>query len=188
MKQIALSSLSHELSNRDSNTKIKVNRSNRPHRILSAENMDLNGYRNDHELRSDYKNQAQETMELIKKLVEIIKQHESQSNNLLLANECSDHLIEAYDVLIALQETSLFGEKVDDNRNRRETIENVAKHLISRLDMASNVAAKAINSSVDNISSSLSPSSESSHKVHSYSSASNHIAWEESSVYSHTTG
>ena len=188
MKQIVLSTVSHDSSNCDPNTKIKINRSNRPHRILSAENMDININSANQESMTDYKTQAHETVELIKQLVEVVKEHEFQSNNLILANECSDHLIEAYDVLLALQEISAFREKNEENRNRRETIENVAKHLISRLDMASNVAAKATSGSVGDIYSSLSPSSENSNQIPNYHSASNNIAWEESSIYSHTTG
>ena len=188
MKQIVLSTVTHESSNRDPNTKIKINRSNRPHRILSSENMDINSNSTNQESKTAYKTQAQETVELIKELVEVVKEHEFQSNNLMLASECSDHLIEAYDVLLALQEISAFREKNEENRNRRETIENVAKHLISRLDMASNVAAKATSGSVGDIYSSLSPSSENSNQIPNYHSASNNIAWEESSIYSHTTG
>ena len=187
-KHTVMSSADLALSNRDSKTKIKVNRSNRHDRILSTQNMDTNCLMNKSDVSGECKNQARETVELIKKLVEVVKQHESHSNSLLLAYECSDHLIEAYDVLIALQETSVPGEKKQENRNRRDTIENVAKHLISRLDIASNIAAKTTNGSVGDISSSFSPSSESSHQLPNYLSASSHIAWEESSVYSHTTG
>ena len=184
VNEIALSSLSHESSNRDTNPKIKVNRSHRPHRILSSENMSINNQ----ESKSDNKTRVHETMDLIKKLVEVVKEHESQSSNLILANECSDHLIEAYDVLVALHETSAYRENVEENRNRRETVENVAKHLISRLDMASNEAAKATSGSTGDIFSPLSPSSEGSNQMQNYNSVSNNMAWEESSIYSHTTG
>ena len=152
--------MDHESSNRDSKTKIKVNRSNRHHRISSTQNIDTKCLINQSDGKSECINQARETVELIKKLVEVVKQHECQSNSLLLAYECSDHLIEAYDVLIALQETSVSGEMKEETRNRRDTIENVAKHLISRLDIASNIAAKTTNGSVGDISSSFSPSSE----------------------------
>ena len=70
------SSLSHDSSNRDTNPKIKVNRSHRPHRISSSENMGINNQ----ESKSDNKTRAHETMDLIKKLVEVVKEHESQSS------------------------------------------------------------------------------------------------------------
>ena len=184
-----MSSLPHESSNRDSKTKIKVNRSNRPHRIVSPENVHTKCVREVNEVESKRQhNIIFENAKFIKSLTKIVKQHESQSNNLLLASECSDHLIEAYDVLTALYESPMTGDPMSEKTNRRETIENVAKHLISRLDMASNVAAKATNGSVGDVCSSLSPSSEGHQLLHNCFPGMNQMAWEESSAYSHTTG
>ena len=128
-----------------------------------------------------------ENLELTKNLAMLVKKHESQSNNLQLASECSDHLIEAYDVLLALYETPTSGDTLSGNDSRRATVETVAKHLISRLDLASTVAAKAASSSAGDVSSSLSPSSENHNLLQHYYPTSHPMAWDESSGYSHTT-
>ena len=125
-----------------------------------------------------------ENIDLLKNLATIIKQHELQSNNKLLASECADHMIEAYDVLIALNETSMPGDAVIENSNRRETVENVAKHLISRLDMASTIADQTSS----NGSSSMSTPSQNSNLIQNTFLLSNQIAWDDTSAYSHTTG
>ena len=181
-----MSSLSHESSIRDSKTNIKVNRTNRPHRTISSEHLGTKSQSKMYEQEGEKTNPAFEKLEVLKSILMLVKQHESQSNNLLLASECSDHLIEAYDVLIALYETPVVsGDIMVGNNNRRATVENVAKHLISRLDMASTVAA---NSTVVSGSSSLSPSSEGNILPQNYFLGSNQMAWDESSAYSHTTG
>ena len=120
-------------------------------------------------------------------LAMLVKKHESQTNNLHLASECSDHLIEAYDVLVALYETPVSGDNVSKNDSRRDTVENLAKHLISRFDMASTVAAREASNSAGDCSSSLSPLSECHNIPQNYYHGSNQSAWEESSAYSHTT-
>jgi hypothetical protein len=184
-----LSSLPHDSSNRDSKIKIKVNRTNRPHRIESPENLQNKCLLEVNDAKNKRQNNIiSENSKFIKSLAKLVKEHESQSNNLLLASECSDHLIEAYDVLIALYEYPMTGDSMSEKTNRRETIENVAKHLISRLDMASNLAAKATNGSAGDGCSSLSPSSERHQLLHNCFPGINQMAWEESSAYSHTTG
>ena len=180
--------MSHESSHRDTETKIKINRTSRPPpHTLSSENIyaqnteKMNGKEDgtkDHHVC--------ENIDLLKNLATIIKQHELQSNNKLLASECADHMIEAYDVLIALNETSMPGDAVIENGNRRETVENVAKHLISRLDMASTIADQTTNSS--NASSSMSPPSQNGNLIQNSFLLSNQNAWDDTSGYSHTTG
>ena len=181
--------MSHESSHRDTETKIKINRTSRPPppHTLSSENI----YEQNTEKLIGKENGTKdhhvcENIDLLKSLAMIIKQHELQSNNKLLASECADHMIEAYDVLIALNESSMPGDAVIENRNSRETVENVAKHLISRLDMASTIADQTTNSS--NASSSMSPPSQNGNIIQNNFLLSNQNAWDDTSAYSHTTG
>ena len=176
--KITHSPISHEVSSREGKTQIKINRTNRNHYIGSSQSLgDDSKTGKMAEIVETEKNKL-----LSEELAMLVKKHESHTHNLQLASECSDHLMEAYDVLVALHETSL-----PRNDTRRATVESIAKHLISRLDMASNVAATA--SGVGGDLSSMSPSSEcyNNKLLQNHSPLPNHMAWEDSSGYSHTT-
>ena len=96
--------MSHESSHRDTETKIKINRTSRPPpHTLSSENIyaqnteKMNGKED-----GTKEHHVCENIDLLKNLATIIKQHELQSNNKLFASECADNMIEAYQVLIPL--------------------------------------------------------------------------------------
>ena len=113
-------------------------------------------------------------------LVQLVKKHECHSNYVQLAGECADHLIEAYDVLVALYEASTCGYSHDDDR--RKKVEEMAKHLISRFDMASKVAATTELQLLSPPS--LKYSDETKHHPSAY--LPHPLSWDESSNYSHT--
>lgn len=168
----------HEVSVCEGKTKIKINRANKTHYIGPYQSLgDEDKNQTIAEIVDTGKNKV-----LSENLAMLVKKHEIHTHNLQLASECSDHLIEAYDVLVALHETPLHR-----NDTRRATVESIAKHLITRLDMATNVAATASGVGVD--SSSLPHLSEchNNQLLQNHSPLPHHMAWDDSSGYSHTT-
>lgn len=108
------------------------------------------------------------------RLVELLGRYESNNTALQLALSTCDHMIESYDVLVALLETnalihsdtnSLEKKEISGHQRAqsyRKSAESVAKHLLSRLDKTSRPDSGLATSHLD-------------------------TTWEDSSGYSHTT-
>ena len=104
----------------------------------------------------------------------ILSRYESNNTALQLALSTCDHMIESYDVLVALLETnalihsdtnSLEKKEISGHQRAqsyRKSAESVAKHLLSRLDKTSRPDSGLATSHLD-------------------------TTWEDSSGYSHTT-
>ena len=104
----------------------------------------------------------------------IYSRYESNNTALQLALSTCDHMIESYDVLVALLETNALIhsdtnslEKTEHSGHQRaqsyrKSAESVAKHLLSRLDKTSRPDSGLATSHLD-------------------------TTWEDSSGYSHTT-
>ncbi|TRY69370.1 hypothetical protein TCAL_03782 [Tigriopus californicus] len=114
----------------------------------------------------------EDSKSLTDRLTVLLGKYESNAGALQLGLNYCDHMVESYDVLVALLETEadILGcqdpEKKRQARNNRKSAEIVARHLVSRVD-------KSLNRSDSGI--------QTSHHLDSS------LPWEDSSGYSQTT-